>query len=224
VNRPFSLIFLTAAILAGEAGAAAAQRAGEARGWSVVPQIAIGRHGVRWGGTVFVPRDTLAPFSEQRSIRPGASPMFALALHHRGADRLSFEFLGGITATDYTMEVGGDNSLRGVGSLHLYRFVGGASYRLRPNVPGYFAAGAGATYHNPREPMPTFRDDAQWMPTGYVGVGIDMPAERPGIRVDMRLYGARPAQREAPFGSASMIPAKSIAIDGLFSLGAHIRF
>lgn len=196
----------------------ATDTAAEAPTTTLTPFAAIGRNGTYWE-------------SEGYSVWPGFGPSFGATLRHERSGRRALELLGAFSATDYSMDFPTVN-VRGTGSIHLYRLLAGLVWRTREGVDGYFSAGAGGVYYNPRdrvrvtpgddEPSETlvpFTDDpAQLIPSAYVGAGLDLSADAHTARFDLRLLGSRALQDiQTERGSVNLEPR--VTFEVLFSVG-----
>lgn len=196
----------------------AAGTAAEAPATTLTPFAAIGRNGTYWESGGY-------------SVWPGLAPSFGATLRHERSGRTALELLGAFSATDYSMDFPAEE-VRGTGSIHLYRLLAGLIWRTREGVDGYFSAGAGGVYYNPRdrvrvlpgddEPsgnlVPLTDDPAQLIPSAYVGAGLDLSADAHTARFDLRLLGSRALQDiQTERGSVNLEPG--FAFEVLFSVG-----
>ncbi len=192
--------------------------AAEAPTTTLTPFAAIGRNGTYWESGGY-------------SVWPGFAPSFGATLRHERSGRTALELLGAFSATDYSMDFPAEE-VRGTGSIHLYRLLAGLVWRTREGVDGYFSAGAGGVYYNPRDRVrvlpsdddpsenlvPLTDDPAQLIPSVYVGAGLDLSADSHTARFDLRLLGSRPLQDiQTERGFVTLEPG--VAFGVLFSVG-----
>lgn len=168
-------------------GAALGQRPPAAPRAALVPQVSAGGMAARWGAE-----------DPEARLGPSRAPHFGASLQLRATRSTSVEVLGTIASTGYAIE-SALTSIRGSGSVHVYRFEAGLLWRMRADVPGYFSIGGGAEYYNPRDridvgPVPISEDEAQWMPAAHVGAGLDWDVDGHLLRLDFRLLATQPAQ------------------------------
>lgn len=188
----------------------------EAAVTTLTPFAAIGRNGTYWAADSF-------------EFRPGLAPTFGALLRRELSGRTALEVLGGFSPTDYSIDFPGDE-VRGTGSIDLYRLLAGVVRRTRPEVDGYFTAGAGGVYYNPRERVPApfnpeeqdtvvfvTDDPAQFIPSAYVGAGLDLSAEAHTARFDLRLLASHALQDVAGPGAIAL--ASRFTFEVLFSVG-----
>lgn len=201
-----------------DAQARTAGTAADAPATTLTPFAAIGRNGTYWESGGY-------------SVWPGFAPSFGATLRHERSGRTALELLGAFSATDYSMDFPAEE-VRGTGSIHLYRLLAGLVWRTREGVDGYFSAGAGGVYYNPRDRVrvlpsdddpsenlvPLTDDPAQLIPSAYVGAGLDLTADSHKARFDLRLLGSRALQDiQTERGSVNLEPG--VVLEVLFSVG-----
>ena len=184
--------------------------------WALAPQIALGQLGRRWEGNLQGYTTKLGPMRK---------PQLGMALELRPGGRLAYELAAAFIATDYAADVrlseeGDPDRIRGAGSLHIYRTSAGVLYRIRPEVPGYFALGGGMLYHSPQENVQYWRDEAQWGATAHVGLGFDVGSQGHFLRIDGRVHFVKMSEEV----DSDLVPLEPVlARDWLLSLGYLFR-